>query len=114
MTIQELVQSYITLTKKRNALEDAIYNGFALHDEYRWLEDAENGLSELFEQIYSHYEYLRPYPVYCPIRHIQQGHNATIGAFRVLSDGRVFVRLDFAIINKMSAWCRIEDVLPAL
>lgn len=47
---------------------------------------------------------------YCPSRCIQTGHNAKIGAFRVSDSGQIWVRLDFQILNKMSAWCKIEEL----
>jgi len=48
---------------------------------------------------------------YCPIRNVHSGHNATIGAYLIAEGGKIQIRLDFTIVNTMSAWCPLEDVV---
>ena len=47
---------------------------------------------------------------YCSIRHVHSGHNAKIGAYLIVGEA-MYIRLDFTIVNPMSAWCALEDVV---
>jgi len=47
---------------------------------------------------------------HCPIRHVHSGHSANIGAYLIVGEA-IYIRLDFTIVNTMSAWCPLEDVV---
>jgi len=47
---------------------------------------------------------------HCSMRHVHSGHSAKIGAYFIAGEA-MYIRLDFTIVNTMSAWCPLEDVV---
>lgn len=91
---------YVVCATESSAIERALINNY----------NQESGFNPSVEFVEHSRVWTIGQTAYCPSRNIQQGHNAKIREFRVSESGQVWARLDFQIINKMSAWVRIEEL----